>query len=189
MLKAIQSSFSKNKPNKVGAAHFFFYIFLSFIIVLCIQCYIILGCTSVWNLIIPIVSSLFQLFLSIFLIYRIGSMLKKTLAGMFTDPMVKKSMTVLGKMGGDRKSINAAKEKMAKDLINKQYGKYKPIVEAVAGIDVDEYLEEHGALNVLEAVREFAPVLGIDLQNIGANVLSPGNKSNTGLKNPYLERR
>lgn len=100
-----------------------------------------------------------------------------------SGPMISKAMGIIGKQGGDRKSINAIKEKVTKGYIDKNLGVFKIIADKVAGIDVDELVEDYGAENILAAIGELGPSIGL---NIGKGV---DLKSITQNLNPNAQNR
>jgi len=72
-------------------------------------------------------------------------------------------MSIIGKKGGDAKAQNAIKSRVAKAFIDKNYGVMKIAAEKFLGLDVDELIDDYGAENIIGALREFLPQLGIDL--------------------------
>jgi len=118
---------------------------------------------------------------------KFGSNLSGEFGGFITDlkenlinPQTKRAFSHMAKMGGDSKAIDNIKENIARDVIQNKYGRYLPFIEKGLGIDVNSYLEEYGASNILKAVQEIAPDLGIDLSK-GLEGLSIGQKqSNYG---------
>lgn len=89
---------------------------------------------------------------------------------------IPRALGVLGKSGGDRRSVNLIKGEMAKGFIDKNYGLIKIIADRVLGIDADELIDEYGAENILTAIGEIGPKLGLNLEkgleglNIGSNI-------------------
>lgn len=98
----------------------------------------------------------------------------------FINPTTKRAMSIVGKMGGDAKAVNAIKGKLAKGFIDQNYGVIKIVAEKVLGVDVDDLIDEYGAGNILTAIQDFAPKLGLDLSkglkglNIGENIDKSG---------------
>jgi len=90
---------------------------------------------------------------------------------LFGKETVKRAMTIVGKQGGDTKAVNAIKGQLAKGFIDKNYGMVKMVAQEVAGVDVDGMMGKYGAENILVAVRQFAPALGIDLDKMIANFM------------------
>lgn len=135
------------------------------------------------SIILPIIAQLL-------LLKKFGSDLSGAIEGIFSgelsQPMVKKAMTVIGKMGGDRQSVNSIKNKLAKGAISKNLGLIKILAEKFVGIDFDELVDEYGAENILTAVQELAPKLGIDVNNI-AQSLNIASGSGVNESNPYLK--
>jgi hypothetical protein len=54
------------------------------------------------------------------------------------------------------------------------------------GLDLDSYIAEHGAVDTLQALQQFAPMLGIDIgQLVQGGALGAVNTT-THERNPYL---
>jgi len=105
-----------------------------------------------------------------FIIKKFGNAIVKNIGEGLNEllgtEVVKRGMSIIGKQGGDTKAVNAIKNKLAKGAINKNYGMIKILAEQVVGIDVDELIEEYGAENILTAVSQLGPKLGIDISSI-----------------------
>lgn len=130
--------------------------------------------------IITWVSIALLFFWQLFLLKRLGNEISVGINGftesfnqIFEKDTVKRAMSIVGKMGGDTKSVNAIKNTMAKGFIEQNYGLIKMVADQVLGIDADEMIERYGAENILTAIQQLAPKLGIDL----SSVLNNGLKS------------
>lgn len=110
--------------------------------------------------------------------------------GIFEKPIVKKGMSIIGSQGGQAKAERGLVERIATDALNgPQFAAIKMGAKSVLGIDVDQYVEENGAMNTLAAVKQIAGALGIDvnkaLLNGFGDLSAPGSSSGY---NPYLGR-
>lgn len=90
---------------------------------------------------------------------------------------VKRAMSIIGKKGGDTKAVNAIKNKLAKGTIQQNYGMLKMLGEKFLGVDVDEMIDEYGAENILTAVSQLAPKLGIDVNSLLSGKMLNSNPS------------
>ena len=114
------------------------------------------------------------------------------LGQIFEKPIVKASMTNLGKMGGAAMQNKSIINKMATDVLDSsKFAGLKMVAKQVLNIDIDEYIEENGAAATLEAAQSLGELAGIDVLKVltdgldGAN-LAVGPEAN-GL-NYYLGR-
>lgn len=108
----------------------------------------------------------------------------------FEKPIVKASMTNLGKMGGAAMQNKSIINKMAMDVLDgPKFSGMKMAAKMGLNIDIDQYIEENGAVATLQAAQSLGQMLGVDVSQLmsgglnGAN-LSVGPESD----NPYLRR-
>lgn len=104
----------------------------------------------------------------------------------FLDPVVKRSMGIAGKMGGDVKAVGAIKKRMSKAFIDKHYGMLKIAADKILGINVDDLIDEYGAENILTAVSELGPRLGFDASQMMQDLGTPKNLLMN--KNPKMSK-
>lgn len=110
-----------------------------------------------------------------------------TLEEVFTAPMAKRAMSIIGKQGGNSASQSGLVDKMAQDILNGPQLAGIKMIGSALGLDIDGYLEDHGAMNTLAAIKQFAPMMNIDLGNVAVEGLSAFQGNNpSGGKNPYL---
>ena len=114
----------------------------------------------------------------------------EALQEVFAQPIVKASMTNLGKMGGAAMKHKAISNKMALDILaSPKMSALKMAAKMGLGIDIDQYIEENGAIETLGAANELGQLVGIDVMSIitgglnGAN-LAVGPEANGGYHLP-----
>jgi len=111
--------------------------------------------------------------------------------GIMSQPLVKGAMTNLGKMGGEARAENLIVDQMATDMLDSpQFAAIRMGAEAL-GLDIEGYIEKHGAIKTLTAAQQLAKVAGIDLMkidlaNLGGVLSQPGSSSSG--TNPYFRR-
>ena len=109
-----------------------------------------------------------------------------TLNDVFTSPLAKRAMSIIGNKGGASKAQTAVMNKMATDVLDgPQLAGMKMMANQLLGIDIDKYIDQHGPVNTLQAIQQFAPIMGIDLSKISVEGLM-GNSPGESTKNPYL---
>ena len=108
--------------------------------------------------------------------------------GIMSQPIVKGAMTNLGKMGGDARAESILVDSMAADMLDSpQFAGYIMAAEAL-GLDIQGYIDKHGAVKTIAAAQQLAGMAGIDLMNIDLSSLAkPGGAPSSG-SNPYLGR-
>jgi hypothetical protein len=109
------------------------------------------------------------------------------LGEIFEKPLVKGSMTVLGKKSGEKRHNAAMVDRIATDVLDSPKVKALKLGAKAFGIDVDAYIEEFGAVDTLQAFAGASELLpGFDLGSLlggnGAGVVEPVNFG----PNPYL---
>lgn len=104
-----------------------------------------------------------------------------------STPTVKGAMSVLGKKSADASASRKIVDSLATDILSGPKLKALKMGAKQIGIDVDQYIEENGALETLSGIQEIAGYLGIDVNQIlqgGVSELSsPGQP---GGSSPYL---
>lgn len=108
---------------------------------------------------------------------------------LFTDPTVKKAYSIIGSQGGAKKSNTAVMNKLAVDVLNSPKMQGLKMGASALGIDIDGYIEEHGAIGTLEGLQGIGGLLGINInevlqQGLGGMNPSVGHEANG--RNPYL---
>lgn len=96
----------------------------------------------------------------------------------FEKPTVKRGFALMGSLGGDARAQKNIEATLAKGFIDKNYGLIKMMGEKVLGLDVDDLIEEYGPENIIGAMQNLLPKLGINPQDL----LKQGAK---GLNNPF----
>lgn len=116
----------------------------------------------------------------------------EVLGQIFEKPIVKASMTNLGKMGGAAMQNKSLVNKMATDVLDSgKFAGMKMLAKQMLNIDIDQYIEENGAVATLNAAQSLSQmVTGKDLTQVlgdGLNgaTLSVGPESD----HPFLNRR
>ena len=109
--------------------------------------------------------------------------------GIMSQPIVKGAMTNLGKMGGDAKAENQLIDQMAVDLLDSdQFAAIKMGAEAL-GLDVEGYIEKHGAIKTLKAAKQIGALAGIDIMKFDLSSLSVPGGGSPGVGNhPFFRR-
>jgi hypothetical protein len=110
--------------------------------------------------------------------------------GILTQPTVKKAFGIIGSQGGQATAEIGLTNKIAMDVLNgPKFGGLK-IAASALGIDIDSYIEEHGAVNTINSITSLAGMIpGFDLGSLlqGGGDLSVGFEANG--KHPFLDRR
>lgn len=109
-------------------------------------------------------------------------------SALFTDPTVKKAYSIIGTQGGAVKTKTAVMNNLATDVLNSPKMQGLKMAADAVGIDVDGYIEDHGAIETLEGLKGIGDLAGIDIFKLlsqGLGDLSVGHEANHG-RNPYL---
>ena len=129
------------------------------------------------SLIIIIVASTvtIQTLLIVFLGNRFLKFAFDKVQAVFAAPTMQKAFGILGGKSGESRRNKALESEIATGIINKMIGPFKLIIEKVVGINIDEMIEEYGAMEVLNTLQTFLPMLqkagmNLDLQSIIAQV-------------------
>lgn len=113
----------------------------------------------------------------------------EVLSEIFEKPVVKASMTNLGKQGGAAMQQKAIMNKMAMDYLDgPKIAGMKMIAKEALNIDIDQYIEEHGAIQTFQAAQQLGQLAGVDVMKFmgGGPNLSVGAEANGN--HPYLGR-
>lgn len=102
--------------------------------------------------------------------------------GIFTQPTVKKAFSIIGSQGGQAKAEAGLVDDIAKDVMNgPQFAAIKMGASSLLGIDIDQYIEEKGAVQTLGAMKQIAGLMGIDInQVIGEQLGGAGVSRSSG---------
>lgn len=107
----------------------------------------------------------------------------------FEKPVVKKAFGIIGSQGGQATADRALTDKIALDVLNgPKFASLKLIASGI-GMDVDAYIEQHGAVNTINAINSLGGMIpGLDLGSLlsGGTNLAVGHEANG--KHPYLGR-
>jgi microsomal dipeptidase-like Zn-dependent dipeptidase len=120
-----------------------------------------------------------------FLARQINDTISAIVENFFSEPLVKQSMSVLGKKSGEVRAEKATVDKMAKQVLNSpNLAGYKMLGKQLLGIDVDEMIDEEGAMNTIAGLRTLAQALGIDItqmigQGLQGNMIQPAQTQTT----------
>lgn len=102
-----------------------------------------------------------------FLAKKISETIEVIVETLFAQPMVKGSMSVLGKKGAEAKHDKERVERIATQVLDgPQLQGWKTIAKTALGIDVDEMIAEEGAVNTLTALKSIGDTLGIDIPGL-----------------------
>lgn len=98
------------------------------------------------------------------------------LGEIFEKPLVKGSMKVLSEKGHITQSNNALVNRMATDVLDgPKFAGIKLLAKQALNIDVDEYIEENGAVATLQAAQSLGQLVGIDITQALASGLNGAN--------------
>ena len=113
----------------------------------------------------------------------IGEMFASTIS----TPAVSKAMGILGKKSGESRANSAIVDQLASDVLNGPKMSALKMGASALGINIDEYIEDHGAVGTLQGLQTIAGALGIDInQIIGGGMGEIAGGSSGGASNPYL---
>lgn len=98
-----------------------------------------------------------------FLARKIGATIEGIVQSFLEKPLVKGSMSVLGKKGNESQSQTRMAENIAtKFLSNPKIQGWKMLAKSMLGIDVDEMIAEEGAVNTIAGIKTLGDTLGFD---------------------------
>jgi len=114
-----------------------------------------------------------------------------SIAELFTEslskPAVSRAMGILGNASGESRSKSAIVDKLATDVLSGPKMSALKLGASAIGIDIDDYIEEHGALGTLQGLQTIAGALGIDVNSIiGGGIGEIQGQAPQGGDNPYL---
>lgn len=85
----------------------------------------------------------------------------------FMDPQVKRSMSILGKESGRIRAEKVTTDAIATQVLNNpNIQGWKMIAKSALGIDLDEMIEEHGAVETLAALKQIGDTIGINIPDL-----------------------
>ena len=121
-------------------------------------------------------------------IYGIVDAIGDIFSEILTKPAVSTAFGILGSASGEARGNRAMADKLATDILNgPKFGALKMGASAL-GINIDDYIEENGAMNTITGLQSIAGALGININDIlssgAVGLTSP--ESNSGGANPYL---
>lgn len=106
----------------------------------------------------------------------------------FEKPTVKKAFGIIGSQGGQATANRALTDKIAMDMLNGPKLAGLKLIASGLGMDIDEYIEEHGAVNTLQSINALSGMVpGLDLGFLMQGGMNPsvGHEANHTGKNPY----
>lgn len=108
----------------------------------------------------------------------------------FEKPTVKKAFGIIGSQGGEARADKAVVDKIAIDVLNSEKFAGLKMAASAIGLDIDSYIEEHGARATLQALQSLGGLLGIDITSLLqtgdlGSMLGGGGSQPSG-SNPYL---
>lgn len=100
----------------------------------------------------------------------------------FIDPQVKRSMTILGKESGKVRARQGTVDALALNILDGPRMKgLKMAAKTLLNIDIDSFIEEHGATDTIAGLKEIAGLLGIDISQVlmgeGLNTTTPSSNT------------
>lgn len=106
------------------------------------------------------------------------------------QPTIKKAFALIGSQGGEAKAQNGLVDEIATDILESPALSAARMGAEALGLDVEGYIEKHGALKTISAIQQFAKIAGIDLMKFDLSSLSlPGKHGGGALgDNPYFRR-
>jgi len=106
----------------------------------------------------------------------VGEAIGVVLEQIFEKPVVKASMTNLGKLGGAAMQNKSIINKMATDVLDgPKFAGLKMAAKMGLNIDIDQYIEENGAVATLQAAQSLGQMVGIDVTQLMAGGLNGAN--------------
>jgi hypothetical protein len=106
--------------------------------------------------------------------------------GILSEPTVKKAFSILGGKSGEARADKAVVDSLATDILNgPQFASLKMGADLI-GVDVESYIEKHGAMGTIQGLSQIAGMLGIDINSIIGGGLQAGGSSSSGSSNPFL---
>lgn len=100
----------------------------------------------------------------------------------------KAKMSNLGTISGEKRHAKAMMDKMATDILDGPQLKGLKGIASMIGIDIDEYIQEHGAAETISTATSLANMLGIDITKVLTEGINTNESKVSGDNNPYLQR-
>ena len=106
--------------------------------------------------------------------------------GILSEPTVKKAFSILGGKSGEARADKAVVDSLATDILNgPQFASLKMGADLI-GVDVESYIEKHGAMGTIQGLSQIAGMLGVDINSIIGGGLQSGGAGSQVSSNPYL---
>jgi tRNA threonylcarbamoyladenosine modification (KEOPS) complex Cgi121 subunit len=104
------------------------------------------------------------------------------------QPTIKKAFSLIGSQGGEAKATSGLVDQMANDVLSS--GQFQGIIAGaqMMGLNVEEYIEEHGAVKTIQAAQQLAKMLGIDIMKMDLSNIGSLAKPAQSSDNPYFRR-
>ena len=105
--------------------------------------------------------------------------------GILSEPTVKKAFSILGGKSVEARSDKAIVDSLATDILDgPQFASLKMGADLI-GVDVESYIEKHGAMGTIQGLSQIAGMLGIDINQIIGGGLQTGGSAPSS-SNPFL---
>lgn len=102
-------------------------------------------------------------------------------------PTVKKAFSILGGKSAEGRADRAVVDDLATDMLNSPQLSTLKMGADLIGIDMEAYVEKHGALGTIQGLTQIAGLLGIDINQLLAGGLQgTGGTGAQGGANPYF---
>lgn len=99
------------------------------------------------------------------------------------QPTMKSAMSIIGSKSADIRGRDAVVDKIAGDLLDGPKFAAIKIGASALGLNLDDYVEEHGALATIQGMQSVATMLGIDMSTL---LSGQGTQGVSGGENPYI---
>lgn len=99
----------------------------------------------------------------------------------------KAKMSELGTKSGEKRHQKALMDQMASDVLDSPQLKGVKGIASAVGIDIESYINEHGAADTIATATSIANMLGIDIMKVMSEGLNTSGESSSGTSNPYLK--
>jgi len=113
----------------------------------------------------------------------------ESLGQLLTEPTVKKAFAIIGKQGGEAKAESGLVDQMANDVLDSPQFAAIRAAASVMGLDIEDYITQHGAIKTIQAVNQLSKALGMDLMKMDLGQLAGSLARPAGShssENPYL---
>lgn len=108
----------------------------------------------------------------------------------FEKPAVSRAMSVIGKEGGAARTRTAVGNHIATDILNSPKFAGLKMAASALGMNVDQYIDEHGAVETLEGIQGLGDMFGFNVQSLLSGEVNLGNLAvghEANGRNPYLK--